>query len=419
LDRWQKTAPSPIKEQIGRYRVLGKILNNDWQGLIDELESGELKTPPANTLLSYARAYAELGRIDRATECLIAARLAESRAGVKTLSLTLLPYFALAADAQHTDSLLENLSGALPDRALNYWRARRLLASGDLQGAQALFEEALHNTQSAATISGAWVNRIQSFLDRLSAGEFKPGKHNWSSETARVWHVFEQAQFVNSIIQPYRHAPIVGALCVIIAVSFAIQSVYAYIPNDTTIEISKNIFSSCLLDPHKVLAGEYWRLFTYLFLHKDPVHLVVNLIGLYWFGRIAFNIYGTARFLFIFSVSGMLSGIAQTLMAPDVLAVGASGGVMGVLGAVAAGIFRLKEYLPDRVRKIELYWLAGLALSSVVADQFSPLIASYAHAGGMVAGLAFGFIVRLPKPQYAVTNQKTPKAATKTDPTTN
>ncbi len=78
------------------------------------------------------------------------------------------------------------------------------------------------------------------------------------------------------------------------------------------------------------------------------------------------------QFLFIYLATGMLSGMSHVLLAPAMPAVGASGAVMGIFGAVAAGIWRLKDRLPRGIRRQELSWMFGLALSQVVLDHFSP-----------------------------------------------
>ena len=192
-----------------------------------------------------------------------------------------------------------------------------------------------------------------------------------------------------------------GGLCGVIIISSLVSQLGVYIHAPWAEHLRLDMFSFGILAPRLVLAGQYWRLLTYLFLHKDLMHCVVNIIGLYWFGRIAQNIFGTPRFLAIYFISGMLSGVAQTLLAPDTPAVGASGAVMGILGAVAAGIYRMKCYLPEKIWRTELLWLLGLAVFSAISDQIVPQVATFAHLGGTVAGLIFGFIVRVPKPEYA------------------
>ena len=119
-------------------------------------------------------------------------------------------------------------------------------------------------------------------------------------------------------------------------------------------------------------------------------------MGLWWFGHVAKNVYGTTRFLAIYFVSGALSGVTHALLQPLDPAVGASGAVMGVFGAVLAAVFRLKSDLPERIRNIELSWMAGLALAQVVLDQIIPQVAAFAHLGGLVSGFIIGLIVDIP-----------------------
>src|SRR5262249_45766319 len=148
-----------------------------------------------------------------------------------------------------------------------------------------------------------------------------------------------------------------------------------------------------VLDAQQVGSGEYWRLLSYLFLHSHVSHLALNLVGLWWFGRLAENLFGTGRFLTIYFTSGILSGLPHLLFSPEMLAFGASGAVMGVFGAATAGIFRCKQILPESIRKTEVRWMLGLAAAQAVLDQVVPHVAVFAHLGGLVAGLALGLII--------------------------
>jgi rhomboid protease GluP len=181
-----------------------------------------------------------------------------------------------------------------------------------------------------------------------------------------------------------------------------LSNLYYYFPYSENEQLRIHMYMLGILDPKKVLQGEYWRLITWLFLHKDEVHCFVNVFGLYWFGRIAQNIFGTTRFIFIFFLTGMLSGVAQTILDFGEQAAGASGAVMGVFGAAGAGIFRMKRYLPRKIWQLELGWLGALALASTISDQMIPHVASFAHLGGLIAGVMFGLIVKVPRPAYAV-----------------
>jgi len=84
-------------------------------------------------------------------------------------------------------------------------------------------------------------------------------------------------------------------------------------------------------------------------------------------------------------------------LAPHTMAIGASGAVMGVFGAVAAGIFRLKNVIPESLRRSELYWMLGLAVAQIILDHIIPQVASFAHLGGLVGGLILGMFLKIPE----------------------
>ena len=92
------------------------------------------------------------------------------------------------------------------------------------------------------------------------------------------------------------------------------------------------MFRHFYLEKGLVYAGQYYRLITYIFLHGNFSHLLLNSIGLFWFGRITESAYGTWRFLLIFLVSGIVGGLAQILFT-DTSAVGASGSVFGLFAS--------------------------------------------------------------------------------------
>lgn len=411
LDRWKPLVPKPLKEQIESYRLTGNVILWNWQYIVEQYEQqkragGKIS---ANLSLPASRAYAELGNLDAAASCLEESKLEESRTSVRGVALSLMPYFCLAGDRKRADEVMSLIADnqALPEYARQYWIGRSYVASGDASVARAKFESALNLAESSAPNFSGWQKRIDSQVKAIET--FVPTPERWKAQNARVWRIFQRISFIQDVISPNRYSYVVSCICIMIAVAYLISDFHTYAPSAESERLSFELFSFGVLDPKLVLAGQYWRLLTCLFLHKDLVHCFVNVLGLYWFGRIAQNIFGTARFLAIYFFAGMLSGVAHTLFAPNTLAVGASGAVMGIFGAVAAGIFRMKGYLPDRIWRTELYWLAGYAVVSVILDQIIPQVAVFAHLGGMVAGLIFGLIVQVPKPAYASADGDTEK----------
>ncbi len=127
-----------------------------------------------------------------------------------------------------------------------------------------------------------------------------------------------------------------------------------------------------------VAQGEWWRLVTAGFLHIGPVHLLFNMLMLWWFGTSLENLLGRARFLAIYAVSILAGSAGALLLAPDVPTVGASAGVFGILGA---GLV-----LERRGTMV----FGGSAFAVVVLNVILSLVLSNISLGGHLGGLAGG-----------------------------
>jgi membrane associated rhomboid family serine protease len=138
--------------------------------------------------------------------------------------------------------------------------------------------------------------------------------------------------------------------------------------------------------------GQYWRIFTAMFLHLSLLHVGVNMLSLFFIGRVVETFYGHWRYLVIYLVSGLVGGIATFFLQPDAWAVGASGAIFGVFGAL--GVF----YVANR-RAMGSYgagaianWLFWLALNLVWGFS-DPNIGIIDHIGGLLAGIVLAFLL--------------------------
>ena len=82
-----------------------------------------------------------------------------------------------------------------------------------------------------------------------------------------------------------------------------------------------------------ILEGEWWRLFTPIFVHIGLLHLVMNSIALYFLGVFTERIFGNVRFVFIYLFAGVAGTLSSLLFSPSISA-GASGAIMGLFGAL-------------------------------------------------------------------------------------
>ena len=124
--------------------------------------------------------------------------------------------------------------------------------------------------------------------------------------------------------------------------------------------------------------GDYWRLFSAMFLHYGPIHLGLNMLALWWFGAAVEQVLGRGRYLLLYIVSGLAGSAGALLFAPESLTVGASGAIFGILGAA---------FVLERQR---MYVLGGGALSIIVLNLaftfFIPGISIGGHIGGLIGG---------------------------------
>jgi rhomboid protease GluP len=141
------------------------------------------------------------------------------------------------------------------------------------------------------------------------------------------------------------------------------------------------------LYPGALANGEWWRLVTWNFLHIGLVHLLFNSIALYQVGPQVEEIFGSAKFIFIYLVTGVVAGLASMIISPSFTA-GASGALFGLIGLMAAYGYRLGGVFGRALMKSMLIWAAfGFAIGMM------PGINNIAHGGGFVAGVALAFVI--------------------------
>jgi membrane associated rhomboid family serine protease len=150
------------------------------------------------------------------------------------------------------------------------------------------------------------------------------------------------------------------------------------------------------LEPYAVVVqGEYWRLFTALFLHGGFTHLLFNLFALYILGPALERSIGTIRFALCYLISGLASsaGVVSLAVIGFVQVgqlVGASGCIMGIVGAWAGFLVRHRHVPQARQR------LANIGLIVVIQIAFdlsTPQVSMAAHICGLVAGFFLGLIL--------------------------
>jgi len=135
--------------------------------------------------------------------------------------------------------------------------------------------------------------------------------------------------------------------------------------------------------------GEVWRLGTSIFLHAGFLHFFINTYVLMVLGNFFNRLFGGARFLCLFVVSGFGGSIASTFLGKASISVGASGALWGLFGASAALALRPSDYLPEAIRhRIRTITIINIVINLSIS--FLPMIDLWAHLGGGITGFLVG-----------------------------
>ena len=147
-----------------------------------------------------------------------------------------------------------------------------------------------------------------------------------------------------------------------------------------------------------ILQGESWRLFTAMFLHIGPIHLISNLIGLFWLGPIIEGHFGHLRFTVIYLLGGLLGSIASYAFSPAPSA-GASGAVFALLGATIIYFYRFRANMGRQGQSMLQSALAILVINLVLGFSVAN-VDNWGHMGGLAGGaiIAIGLLPRYRPP---------------------
>jgi membrane associated rhomboid family serine protease len=147
-----------------------------------------------------------------------------------------------------------------------------------------------------------------------------------------------------------------------------------------------SLFEKWALFGPAVHHGDWWRLITSAFLHGSVLHIVFNMLALWWLGAPVEMALGRVRFLGLYLASG-LAGAAGALIAnPNSVTVGASGAIFGLLGA---GLILEWRATGNIAGNYLILILVNLAISFTPGTNISV----GGHIGGLIGGIVCTAII--------------------------
>lgn len=139
----------------------------------------------------------------------------------------------------------------------------------------------------------------------------------------------------------------------------------------------------------QIVGGQFWRLFTPMFLHGSLLHIGFNMYALYAIGLGLERYYGSARYLALYLLSGFCGNVASFLFsaAPSL---GASTAIFGLLGAQGMFLYQNRKIFGPVAQRS----LTNIILIAIVnlAIGLSPGIDNWGHIGGLIGGTLFAWM---------------------------
>lgn len=140
--------------------------------------------------------------------------------------------------------------------------------------------------------------------------------------------------------------------------------------------------------------GELYRLFTCIFLHAGIIHIMCNMYSLYVIGPQVESFFGKLKFIFIFCFSGICGSLLSLVFVndPNIISIGASGAIFGLLGAILYFGYHYRVYLGNALKsQIIPVIILNLMIGFMVVG-----IDNYAHIGGLIGGVFASMAVGVP-----------------------
>ncbi len=376
-------------------------LRGNWEGLLAWCRS--LFPPMAlqrdGILPLYFRALGETHRLDdlipqlaaqsealrKDERLLVPGTVAAGPSDVAADSLSLLILWAFTGRKTQLVRLFETSLLKINAERKTFWLATADLAAGNIDTARKQLERLQGQTRNAM-LQFEIATRLQ------HADDYARAVANRSSQSDRILQRLQTPQMrkTSYFASTGRATPVVITLIALNVAMFLLEVLAGGSTNPFVLHRLGQLETSDFF-----AVGQYWRLLTSLFLHYGPVHLLFNIYALYILGPALERSIGELRFIACYLLSGIGSGLGVVLLhtiglTPPQDVVGASGCIMGVVGAWAGFLLRYR-HAPLARRRLQN--IVFIVVIQTVFDLTTPQISMAAHMCGLITGLVLGLIL--------------------------
>lgn len=146
----------------------------------------------------------------------------------------------------------------------------------------------------------------------------------------------------------------------------------------------------------RFIEGEYWRILTGAVVHGSFLHVFMNGYALYNFGKLMELLTNRAHLAIVFLLSAVAGSLLSLYFLPAGTSVGASGGIVGLIGYLLVYAFRRRRFISPEFRKSLLINIGFILVFGLVLFQ---IVDNFGHIGGLLAGIVYG-LFQIPSDEY-------------------
>jgi len=148
----------------------------------------------------------------------------------------------------------------------------------------------------------------------------------------------------------------------------------------------------------QIARGEWWRFITPIFIHIGMLHLFFNSYALWIVGPQVEKLYGAARFVILYVLTGVAGVSASYFYHPQSESAGASGAIFGLFGVLLVFGVRYRNSIPPFFKRAVGTGVLPVIVINLIIGFTIPAIDNSAHIGGLLAGAALAALIPFQKP---------------------
>ncbi|MEZ5943567.1 MAG: rhomboid family intramembrane serine protease [Planctomycetaceae bacterium] len=376
-------------------RMLSSRVEGDWDGILNWIRASyaieRLKDP---TLIDvYLQALGETGQhllmLDEFERLIVIQKRVPDGFEQNTMCMRLAAY---CGEVDIAEKLLNGPLNRLASDTRQFWIATAYQGAGQIAPAEEIFKRLTQSPDKQLARRAEL--RLAEPLATFPLEAHTPASDDIFQNMADI--VGHESHFAVMSAPPSRRVPVTWLIILSLLVVFLFE-----VPGGATNE-ENMVRMGALITPFSYTPGEYHRYVFAAFLHFGSLHLLMNIFGLMWFGQRLERAWGSLAMLACYLFTAI---VAMLLFEPilelftrfnpeeqAVVLVGASGGVMGLIGALLGHLI-LGAFVGNSPRvKRDLFGLGLIVILQTFFDVNSPEVSATVHLTGALLGFLFAMI---------------------------